>query len=100
MNRRYIAVRLNLRGRPLSSFLSEAQHKISSDVKFDAKEYHIEWGGQFEKQQRAQRRLAIIIPGVLALIFFLLYAAFGTVRSAALILTSVPIALLGGLIAL
>jgi heavy metal efflux system protein len=100
MNHRYIAVRLNLRGRPLSSFLSEAQDKISSDVKFDAKQYHIEWGGQFENQQRAQRRLAIIIPGVLALIFVLLYAAFGTVRYAALILTIVPIALLGGLIAL
>lgn len=100
MNRRHLTVRLNLRGRDLSSFLSEAQEKIANDVKFDSTKYQIEWGGQFENQQRAQRRLAFIIPGVLALIFVLLYSAFGTLRHAALILTIVPVALLGGLIAL
>jgi len=100
MNRRHITVRLNLRGRALSSFLSEAQEKIADDVKFDATKYQIEWGGQFENQQRAQRRLAFIVPGVIALIFVLLYAAFGTIRHAALILTIVPVALLGGLIGL
>jgi cobalt-zinc-cadmium resistance protein CzcA len=100
MNRRHLTVRLNLRGRDLSSFLSEAQEKIGSGVKFDSTKYQLEWGGQFENQQRAQRRLAFIVPGVLALIFVLLYSAFGTVRHAALILTIVPIALLGGLIAL
>jgi cobalt-zinc-cadmium resistance protein CzcA len=100
MNRRHLTVRLNLRGRDLSSFLSEAQGKIASEVKFDATKYQIEWGGQFENQQRAQRRLAFIVPVVIALIFVLLYSAFGTVRHAALILTIVPVALLGGLIAL
>jgi len=69
-------------------------------VKFDATKYQIEWGGQFENQQRAQKRLAFIIPAVLALIFVLLYSSFGTIRHAALILTIVPVALLGGLIAL
>lgn len=100
MNRRHLTVRLNLRGRDLSSFLSEAQRSIWNEVKFDPTKYQIEWGGQFENQQRAQRRLAFIIPGVLALIFVLLYSAFGTLRHAALILTIVPVALLGGLIAL
>jgi len=100
MNRRHLTVRLNLRGRDLSSFLSEAREKIAQQVKYDPTRYQIEWGGQFENQQRAQRRLAFIVPGVLALIFVLLYSAFGTIRHAALILTIVPVALLGGLIAL
>jgi cobalt-zinc-cadmium resistance protein CzcA len=100
MNRRHLTVRLNLRGRDLSSFLAEAQEKIASHVKFDSTKYQIEWGGQFENQQRAQKRLAFIVPGVIALIFVLLYSSFGTLRHAALILTIVPVALLGGLIAL
>jgi heavy metal efflux system protein len=100
MNRRHLTVRLNLRGRDLTSFLDEARGKIASQVKFDSTKYQIEWGGQFENQQRAQRRLAVIIPGVIALIFVLLYSTFGTLRHAALVLMIVPIALLGGLIAL
>jgi cobalt-zinc-cadmium resistance protein CzcA len=100
MNRRHLTVRLNLRGRDLSSFLDEAKEKIEQQVKFNPVKYHIEWGGQFENQQRAQRRLAVIIPVVIALIFVLLYSAFGTLRHAALILTIVPVALLGGLAAL
>jgi cobalt-zinc-cadmium resistance protein CzcA len=100
MNRRHLTVRLNLRGRDLSSFLAEAHDKIAKQVKFDATKYQLEWGGQFENQQRAQKRLVFIVPGVIALIFVLLYSSFGTVRHAALILTIVPVALLGGLIAL
>ena len=100
MNRRHLTVRLNLRGRDLSGFLAEAHEKIAAKVQFDSTKYQVEWGGQFENQQRAQRRLAFIIPGVIALIFVLLYSSFGTIRHAALILTIVPVALLGGLIAL
>jgi len=100
MNRRHLTVKLNLRGRDLSSFLAEAHDKIAKQVKFDATKYQLEWGGQFENQQRAQKRLAFIVPGVIALIFVLLYSSFGTVRHAALVLTIVPVALLGGLIAL
>ena len=65
-------------------------------MKFAGTKYQIEWGGQFENQQRAQQRLAFIVPGVLALIFVLLYSSFGTLRHAGLILTIVPVALLGG----
>jgi heavy metal efflux system protein len=100
MNRRHLTVRLNLRGRDLSSFLAEAHQKIADKVKFDSTKYELEWGGQFENQQRAQRRLAYIIPAVIALIFVLLYSSFGTIRHATLILTIVPVALLGGLLAL
>ncbi|HUI27446.1 MAG TPA: efflux RND transporter permease subunit, partial [Candidatus Kryptonia bacterium] len=100
MNRRHLTVRLNLRGRDLSSFLTEAQAAVHERVTFDPTAYELTWGGQFENQQRAQGRLALIVPAVLALIFILLYGAFGNLRHPALILTNVPIALLGGLAAL
>jgi cobalt-zinc-cadmium resistance protein CzcA len=99
-NRRHLTVKVNLRGRDLSSFLSEAHDRIERDVKYDRGLYEIVWGGQFENQKRAQGRLVVILPLVLALIFVLLYGAFGTLRHAALILVSVPLALLGGLLAL
>jgi cobalt-zinc-cadmium resistance protein CzcA len=99
-NRRHLTVKLNLRGRDLSSFLADAQARIASKVTFDPTANEIVWGGQFENQQRAQARIAVILPMVLTLIFLLLYGAFGTVRHAAMILASVPLALLGGMIAL
>jgi cobalt-zinc-cadmium resistance protein CzcA len=99
-NRRHLTVKLNLRGRDLSSFLAEARAKIAERVKFNPEKYEIAWGGQFENQARAQKRLAMILPLVLGLIFLLLYAAFGTLRHAGLILVSVPLALLGGMIGL
>jgi heavy metal efflux system protein len=99
MNRRHMTVRLDLRGRDLSSFLAEAQPKIAEIVR-TAPGMEVRWGGQFENQQRAQARLAVILPMVLALIFLLLYGAFGTLRHAGLILVSVPLAMLGGMVAL
>ena len=100
MNRRHMTVRLDLRGRDLSSFLAEAQPKVAEVMRVSAPGLESAWGGQFENQQRAQARLAVILPMVLALIFLLLYGAFGTVRHAGLILISVPLALLGGMVAL
>ncbi len=99
-NRRHLTVKLDLRGRDLSGFLDEAQAKIADKVKFDANANEIVWGGQFENQQRAQARLLLIMPVVVALIFLLLYGAFRTLRHAALILINVPLAVLGGMIAL
>ncbi len=99
-NRRHLTVKLNLRGRDLSSFLKEARENIERDVKYDPATTEITWGGLFENQQRAQARLAFIMPVVLALIFLLLYGAFGTLRHAALILINVPLAVLGGMVAL
>jgi len=98
-NRRHLTVRLNLRGRDLSSFLGEAQRRIAAEVKM-APGYELRWGGQFENQQRAAARLALILPIVLALIFILLYGAFGVLRHAGLILVNVPLAMLGGMVAL
>ncbi len=100
MGRRHLTIKLNLNGRDLSSFLADAQNKIAHSVKYDKTEYQIAWGGQFENQRRAQARLAIIMPMVLGIIFLLLYGSFGNARQAGLILLVLPLALLGGVIAL
>ncbi len=99
-NRRHLTIKINIRGRDLSSFLAEAHERLAASVKFDPEHYEFVWGGQFENQQRAQGRLIIVLPLVLALIFILLYGAFGKLRHAALILINVPLALLGGMMAL
>jgi len=99
-NRRHMTVKINLRGRDLASFLGEAQKKVADDAQVAAYRKAIVWGGQFENQSRAQIRLAIILPISLGLIFILLYGAFSSTRHAVLILSSVPLALLGGMTAL
>lgn len=100
MNKRHLTVKLNLRGRDLSSFLNEAHKRIEEDVQYDHSKYHIKWGGQFENQNRAYARLAVIVPLALALMFFILYLAFGKFRQAGLVLCIVPLALFGGMLAL
>lgn len=100
MGRRHLTVKLDLRGRDLASFLAEAQGALADKLKYDREKSEIKWGGQFENQQRAQARLALIIPAVLGLIFLILFAAFGQGRFAALIMLTVPLALVGGLAAL
>lgn len=100
LNHRHMTVMLGYRDRDLSSFLAEAQRNIAEKVKFDASKYRIEWGGQFENQQRAQARLVLILGLVLGLMLVLLYAEFSLIRHALLILGVVPLATLGGLIAL
>ena len=100
MNRRQLTVKLNLRGRDLTSFLKEAQARIAREVKYDPGKNEISWGGQFENQARAYSRLAVIVPLALAIMFLLLYGALGEVKLAGLILTVVPLALFGGMLAL
>ncbi|WP_288392979.1 CusA/CzcA family heavy metal efflux RND transporter [uncultured Herbaspirillum sp.] len=100
MNRRHLTVRLNLRGRDLASFLDDAKARIAQQVHYDHSRYEIAWGGQFENQQRAQSRLALILPMALAFMFVLLFAEFKNLRQPALILLCVPLATLGGLVAL
>jgi cobalt-zinc-cadmium resistance protein CzcA len=100
MNHRVLLVRIDNRDRALSDYLEEAQHKIGKSVSFDHSKYHLEWGGQFENQQRAQARLLVIMGIVLALMAVFLFAEFGKIRQAVLILGVVPLAALGGLIAL
>ena len=100
MNKRHLTIRLNLRGRDLSSFLADAQQQIDQLVSYDHTRNQIRWDGQFENQNRAYKRLAVIIPFVLAIMFLLLYAAFGQFRQAGLLICMLPLSLIGGLAAL
>jgi cobalt-zinc-cadmium resistance protein CzcA len=100
MNRRYLMVKLDSAGRSLPSLLAEAKRAIAEQVSFDPKRYRIEWVGHFEDEQRAEARLGLILSLILGLMIVLLYAEFGLLRQVALILGVVPLATLGGLIAL
>ncbi len=100
MNKRHLTVRLNLRGRDLTSYLEEARARIAKEVEYDHTAFQVRWDGQFENQRRAYRRLAVIIPFVLAIMFLLLFGAFGKFRQAGLLISLLPLALLGGLLAL
>lgn len=99
-NSRHLTVKLNKRGTDLKTLLKTAQDKIEKSVDYDHQHYKIQWGGQFENQNRAYSRLLVIVPLALALMFLLLYAAFGKFSHAALIMSIVPLALFGGLLAL
>jgi cobalt-zinc-cadmium resistance protein CzcA len=96
---RYTVVVANVRGRDLVGFVDEAKSLVAAQIKLPTG-YHIEWGGQFENQQRAARRLSIVVPVAVGLIFLLLFSTFGSVRQAALVLTNIPFAMIGGVFSL
>ncbi len=96
---RRLVVQTNVRGRDVGSFVSEAQAHVARELTLPPG-YRIEWGGQFENQARATRRLALVVPLSIAIIFLLLFVTFGQVRQAALVLLNVPFALVGGVAAL
>ena len=96
---RRIVVMSNVRDRDLGSFVAEARSRIDREIALPAG-YFIEYGGQFENQERSTRRLLLIVPMVLALIFVLLYLAFSSVRLALLVVGNIPLALVGGIAAL
>jgi cobalt-zinc-cadmium resistance protein CzcA len=96
---RRIVVQSNVRGRDLGSFVAEAQRQVGEQVSLPAG-YYIEWGGQFENQQRAMTRLALVIPASILIIFALLFSTFNSVKQALLILLNVPFACVGGIAAL
>jgi cobalt-zinc-cadmium resistance protein CzcA len=98
-NQRRIAVKLSVRGRDLGSLVKDAAERVEKAVK-PPLGYRLEWSGSIENQQRALRRLAVVVPVTLAAIFFLLFAAFDSPRLALLILINVPFAAVGGLWAL
>jgi cobalt-zinc-cadmium resistance protein CzcA len=98
-NRRQISVRANIRGRDQGSFVAEAQKRFDAAVKLPGG-YRVEWGGQFENLQRARRRLSIILPVTIAIIFGLLFFAFRSTVDAGLVLMNVPFSLVGGVVAL
>jgi cobalt-zinc-cadmium resistance protein CzcA len=98
-NQRYIAIKYGVRGRDLGSAVEEAIKKVDQQVKLPAG-YRIDWAGEYASQQRAQKRLAIIIPLTLLVIFMILYSMFGSMKWASLILMTVAMAPVGGVVAL
>jgi cobalt-zinc-cadmium resistance protein CzcA len=96
---RMVVVQANVRDRDLVGFVEEAKRAVAKQVPMPVG-YHTVWGGQFENQQRAAARLAVVVPVALALIFLLLFATFGSVRQAALVFANIPFALIGGVFAL
>jgi cobalt-zinc-cadmium resistance protein CzcA len=98
-NQRQITVRTNIRGRDQGGFVAEAQKRFAESVKLPSG-YTVEWGGQFENLERARNRLMVILPITIALIFALLFFAFGSTTYAGIVLMNVPFSLVGGVVAL
>ncbi len=96
---RRMAIQVNLRGRDVQSFVEEAQQKISAEVKLP-EGYFVEYGGAFKNLQEARTRLMIVVPAALALIFLLIFMAFGSVRQALIVYSGIPLAVTGGIFAL
>ena len=96
---RMVIVQSNVRGRDLGSFAADVQRAVAAKVSMP-EGYFVTYGGQFENQQRAMKRLRIIVPIVLLLIAAFLYGSFGVVRQAVLVMLNVPFAIVGGIAAL
>lgn len=96
---RMSVVRANVRGRDLVGFVADAQAAVAQKVALPAG-YSITWGGQFENQQRAAARLGLVVPVALALIVGVLFATLGSLRQAILVFANIPLALVGGVVAL
>ncbi|PHS22332.1 MAG: CusA/CzcA family heavy metal efflux RND transporter [Robiginitomaculum sp.] len=96
---RYAVIQMDVRGRDVDSFVQDANTAIEQKVDMPPG-YWIEWGGAFENQQRAMKKLGVIVPVTIFFIFVLLYTAFNSLRFAALIIANVPFATIGGLVAL
>jgi len=97
--KRRIAVMANVSGRDIGGFVTEAQQRIDANIKLPPG-YWLGWGGQFENLIAARKRLEIVVPLSMALIFLLLFTTFGSIKHAALVFTGVPLALTGGVMAL
>ena len=96
---RFVVVRSNVQNRDLVGFVDEARKAVAEKVKLPTG-YTVEFGGQFENQQRAAATLSLVVPISLGLIFLLLFSNFGSVRQAILVLSNIPLAMVGGVFAL
>jgi cobalt-zinc-cadmium resistance protein CzcA len=96
---RFLAIKCNIEGRDMGSFVDEAQTRVGRDVKLP-EGYYLTWGGEFENQRRAMKRLEVIVPISIVVIFFLLYMTFRAVLPAVVVLLDVPFATVGGVFAL
>ena len=100
LNERQITVRIDNRDRDLASYLEEAQKRIDAEVKFTPTQHRLQWAGQFENERRAAARLVFILGLVFVAMAVLLFMQFGKIRQTLLVLGVVPLAALGGLIAI
>lgn len=98
-NQRFITVQCNVVGRDIVGFVEESQEKIDEQVTLPVG-YYTTWGGQYKLQQEANKRFAIVIPITLVIVFFLLFSSFGSLKNTLLIFINIPLALVGGVIAL
>ncbi|MGD0301057.1 MAG: CusA/CzcA family heavy metal efflux RND transporter [Bryobacteraceae bacterium] len=98
-NTRYVAIKYSVRGRDLGSTVEEAIRKVNQEVKLPTG-YHIDWAGEYESQKRSQKRLMIVLPVTLLVIFMILYTMFNSFKWSALLLANVAMAPVGGLLAL
>ena len=96
---RYAVIQMDVRDRDIDGFVKDANAAIAQQLKLPSG-YYTQWGGAFENQQRALKRLSLIVPATIFFIFVLLYTAFNSVKYAALILANVPFATIGGIVAL
>ena len=97
---RRVVVECNIRGRDMGGFVSEVQQTILPMVETLPTGYFVDYGGQFENQQRAMKRLAVVVPVAVLLIFIMLFTALDSMRSALLVLVNLPFALVGGVLAI
>ena len=97
--RRTMAIGVFVKGRDMGSVVADMKARVNKNVSI-SKDYSVTWSGEFENQERAMQRLALVVPISLLLIFVLLFNAFGSVKTAGLILINVPMALVGGFVAL
>ncbi len=97
--RRTMAIGIFIKGRDMGSIVSDMKARVEQNVKIPDT-YTVSWSGEFENQERAMKRLTLVVPVSLLLIFLLLFNAFNSVKTAALILINVPLALIGGFVAL
>jgi cobalt-zinc-cadmium resistance protein CzcA len=98
--RRQITIRVDNRDRALSEYLADAQQQIDAKVHFDKQNTQLQWAGTFENQRRAQARLAVVMALVMGIMLVLLFAEFGKLHQAVMVLAVVPLATVGGLISL
>ncbi len=98
-NQRFITIQSNVTGRDIGSFVEEAQAAIDQKVNLPPG-YLVTWGGQFRLQQEANKRLAVVVPITLLIIFLLLFSSFNSLKNSFLILLNIPLALVGGVVAL
>ncbi|HEX2959221.1 MAG TPA: CusA/CzcA family heavy metal efflux RND transporter [Chitinispirillaceae bacterium] len=98
-NQRRWIISANVRGRDMGSVVADIQRLVETKIKLPTG-YYLEYGGQFENQQRAMKKLAVIVPIALGLIFLMLYMSLGSLKSASLIFINVPLALIGGILGL